>query len=255
MTKIIPFIVTHPYDDEYINTIIRKFNLIALEEHLTEEEKINLVISFVQSLPYSYDNVTTPYDEYARYPLETLIDKDSSILAASLLKSMNYDVILINPPEHMAVGVNMEIYGSYWEYEGKNYYYIETTCEGWKIGEIPDDYSESSAYLYALNPIPMCVHNWTAQWRGKNQMAVTITVTNLGSAMAENFKIYAAFDAGDDYVWNSEESESFDLNIGKSYTHTLTLDVPNNEHTRLIVHVIDTEGYAVDTTYSEWFDT
>ena len=86
-------------------------------------------------------------------------------------------------------------------------------------------------------------------------MDVTITATNLGSAMAENFQISAAFDAGDGYVWNREESVHFDLNIGKSITFTLTLDLPENENTRLIVNIIDTEGFAVDRSYSEWFDT
>ena len=251
--------VTHPYDDEFINTIIRKFNLIALEKNLTEEEKINLVISFVQSLPYTVDSVTNSFDEYPRYPLETLVDnggdcEDTSILTASLLKSMNYDVILINPPEHVAVGVNIDAYGSYWTYEGEKYYYLETTGEGWRIGDFPDDLGES-AYLYPLNPIPMCVSDWVAEWNGRNKLDVIVTVTNLGSAMAEDYYVEACFDAGEDYIWNPEDSQIFDLNIGNSITFTLTLDVPDNEYTRLIVYVVDSEGYAVDTSYSEWFDT
>ena len=84
---------------------------------------------------------------------------------------------------------------------------------------------------------------------------MTITTTNLGSAMAEGYKVYAAFDSEGDYVWNPEESQVFNLNIGKSYTATLTLDVPSNEHTRLIVEGINAEGYYVDISYSDWFDT
>jgi hypothetical protein len=252
--------VTHPFDDEYINTIIKKINFIAIEEHLTEEEKINLVISFVQSLPYTVDSVTTPYDEYPRYPLETLIDnggdcEDTSILAASLLNSLNYDIILIAPPEHMAVGVYIDTYGSYWTYEGQDYYYLETTGEGWEIGELPDDYAGSSAYLYPLNPTPLCTHNWTAEWNGLDEIDLTVTVTNHGSAMAENYKVYSAFDAGDDYVWYPVESKEFDLNIGNSFTVKQKLEVPTDEYTRLIVKIIDSEGYSIDTSYSEWFDT
>jgi len=252
--------VTHPYDDEFINTIIRKFNIIALEENLTEEEKINLVISFVQSLPYTVDNVTTNFDEYPRYPLETLVDnggdcEDSSILTASLLKSMNYEVILIDFPGHVAVGVNIDTYGSYWLYEDEEYFYIETTGQGWKIGDLPDEYLETTAYMYPLNPIPMCVQNWTAQWNGRNKMDVTVSVSNLGSAIAENIRVVSSFDAGEDYIWNREESDLFNLNIGKSVTITLTLDVPKNKNTRLIVYILNSEGFAVDKSYSEWFDT
>jgi len=251
--------VTHPYDDEFINTIIRKFNFIALEEHLTEEEKINLVISFVQSLPYTVDSVTTSFDEYPRYPLETLIEnggdcEDTSILTASLLKSMNYDLILISPPAHMAVGVNVDATGTYWDYDGERYYFLETTGEGWEIGEYPDDL-EDTAYLYELSPIPMCIHNWTAAWNGRDKMDVTITATNVGSAIAENIQLYASLDAGDDLIWNEEVSDFFSLGVGNSVTITLTLDIPINEFTRLIVGIADFEGYYIDQTFSEWFDT
>lgn len=252
--------VTHPYDDEYINTIIQKMNFIALDRGYSELEKINLIISFVQSMPYTSDNVTTPYDEYPRYPLETLVDnggdcEDSSILTASLLKSMNYDLILINPPGHMAVGVNVEAYGSYWTVNEEQYFYLETTAEGWEIGDIPEDYSDASAYIYELVPIPICTTDWTASWKGTSQLEVTVTVTNEGTALASDIMVYASFDAGDEYVWNEEESTSFSLSIGNSYTVTMILDMPKDEYTRLIVGVVDSEGYSVDESYSDWFDT
>lgn len=252
--------VTHPYDDEYINTIIQKMNFIALDRGYSEIEKINLIISFVQSLPYTSDNVTTPYDEYPRYPLETLVDnggdcEDTSILTASLLKSMNYELILINPPGHMAVGVNVDTYGSYWTVDEKQYYYLETTSVGWEIGDIPDDYNGVSAYLYELTPIPICTQNWTASWKGTSQIEISITVTNEGTAMASDIRVYASFDAGEEYVWNEEESPPFSLNIGNSYSVTLVLDVPRNENTRLIIGIVDVDGYSMDESYSNWFDT
>ncbi len=235
-------------------------NFIALDRGYSELEKINLIISFVQSLPYTSDNVTTPYDEYPRYPLETLVDnggdcEDSSILTASLLESMNYELILINPPGHMAVGVNVDAYGSYWTFEDEKYFYLETTAEGWEIGDIPDDYTDASAYLYELAPIPICTQNWTASWKGTSQLEVTVTVTNEGTAIASDIMVYASFDVGGDYIWNEEESSSFSLSMGNSYTVTLILNVPKNENTRLIVGVVDSEGYSVDESYSEWFDT
>jgi hypothetical protein len=251
--------VTHPYDDEYINAIIKKFNFIALEDGLTEHEKINLVISFVQSLPYTVDEITTPFDEYPRYPLETLVDnggdcEDTSILTASLLTALNYDVILIAPPEHMAVGVQIDTFGAYWTYNDENYFYIETTGEGWEIGEFPDDFEES-ALLYELKPIPICIHEWTARWEDVNTLEVTVTVSNVGTAVASGIVVYASFDAGEDYIWNEETSDSFDLNIGKQVTITLHLSVPSNENTRLIVGIADSEGYSIDESYSEWFET
>jgi len=251
--------VTHPYDDEYINSMIRKFNFIALERGYSEEEKINLVISFVQSLPYTSDSVTTPYDEYPRYPLETLVDnggdcEDTSILVASLLISMNYDVILIAPPGHMAIGVYIDTYGSYWEYDGKEYFFLETTSVGWEIGEIPQDYEGSSAYLYELKPIPICTQTWIAEWKG-SRLEVIVTVSNVGTALADDILVYASFDAGEGYVWNKKTSNTFDLNVGNSVEITILLDSPINKHTRLIVGISESEGYSIDESYSQWFDT
>lgn len=252
--------VTHPFDDEYINTIIKKFSFIALTEDLTEAEKIDLVISFVQSLPYTSDTVTTPHDEYPRYPLETLVDnggdcEDTSILTASLLEALYFDVILIAPPEHMAVGVNIDAYGTYYTLNEKKYFFLETTGEGWEIGEVPSDFIDESAYLYELKPIPICIHDWNAKWLGTRKIEVIITASNVGTAMAYDIFLYASFDAGEDYIWNEEISDSFDLNIGNNVTITLVLDVPRNEHTRLIVGVVDSEGYMIDESYSSWFDT
>lgn len=251
--------VTHPYDDVYIDTIIQKFNFIAIERSYTEIEKINLIISFVQSLPYTSDSVTTSFDEYPRYPLETLVDEggdceDTSILTAALLDALNYDIVLVAPPGHMAVGVNIDTYGTYYEYEGEAYFYLETTGEGWEIGERPENYKGVSVYVYPLNPIPVITHDWTGTQRG-SKLTLNIEIENVGTALAEGIRAYAAFDSEGDYVWGPEESNSFDLNFGAKVSIQLILDVPSNKYTRIMVGVLDSEGYLIDVSYSEWFDT
>jgi len=251
--------VTHPYDDEYINTIIKKINFIASEEGLTEAEKINLVISFIQSLPYTSDEVTTPFDEYPRYPLETLVEnggdcEDTSILAASLLKAMKFDVILIAPLNHMAVGVKVDAVGSYWVQDYEIYFYLETTSGGWEIGEYPEDL-EKEAHIFELKPISMCVLNWTAQWKARSQLEAKVTVSNVGTAIASDIFVYASFDAGEGNILNKETCDSFDLNFGESETISLMLQVPRKMRIRLIVGIADSEGYSIDESYSNWFDT
>jgi hypothetical protein len=251
--------VTHPYDDEYLSVIVEKFNYIAITESLTEAEKVNLVIAFVQSLPYTVDSVTTGFDEYPRYPLETLIDdggdcEDTSILTAALLHTMSYDVILVSPPGHMAVGVNMPgTYGSYYVSNSKNYFYLETTGEGWTIGQLPPDYKGTSAYLYQLKAIPILTHSWTAKWSGKN-LILTITVKNLGSATATGYHIEAGLDANNGMWRNVMTSDTFNIAVGKELTITLTLTPTTGYHTRLIIDIINPEGYVTDKSYSDWFD-
>jgi hypothetical protein len=63
---------------------------------------------------------------------------------------MGYDVALIALPRHMAVGVNISAYGSYYEYGSKKYFYLETTGDGWKIGEIPVEYQNLTARIYPV---------------------------------------------------------------------------------------------------------
>jgi hypothetical protein len=249
--------VTHPFDDEFINSIIEKMNVIAIEENLSEIEKVNLVISFVQSLPYTLDDVSTPYDEYPRFPIETLIYgggdcEDTSILTASLLEAMNYDVVLLSPPQHMAVGINIDASGTYWTSNDNRYYYLETTGEGWEIGECPDEYT--TAFVYDLTPIPVLTHSWEASWNNR-KLDISIEVSNDGTTIAEDYYVWVAYDAGEGYVWYQTESSPFNLQFGKTITIDLTLDVPNDEYTRLMIRIIDSDGYRVDESFSEWFST
>lgn len=147
-----------PKDDVYIDNLIQQINSTVLKSGFTEVQKLNFVISFVQNLPYTVDAETTPYDEYPRYPIQTLFDRggdceDTSILAVALLDRMGYDTALLHleNAQHMAVGVSIAVgYGSYYNYDGKRYYYLETTGEGWQIGEIPPSVINTTAYVYPL---------------------------------------------------------------------------------------------------------
>ena len=125
----------------------------ARESGLNEWETVNFIVNFTQSLEYIRE---TSLPEYPKYPIETLIDKggdceDTAILLAGMLDRLGYDAILVSPPRHMAVGLVCEgIRGTHYEHQDKKYYYIETTGENWKIGQLPDDY-KGTATLYTLN--------------------------------------------------------------------------------------------------------
>jgi chaperonin cofactor prefoldin len=252
--------VSHPFDDEYLSTLIEKMNFIAISRDYSEQEKVNLVISFVQSLPYTSDSVTTSFDEYPRYPIETLIDnggdcEDTSILVSALLHEMNYDVILLSYPGHMACAVYTQgVSGTYYDLDNRKYYYIETTGEGWEIGDIPEDYSGVSANYYRLTATPIITHTWEASWTN-NKLEIDVIVSNEGTAKAEGLSVWVAFDAGEGYVWNQIESDPFDLQFGREVTIDLLLDLPQNEHTRLMIRIYDSDRYYITDSFSEWFDT
>lgn len=257
--------VTHPLDDEYINQLISKLRSTARDAKFNEYQTVEFAAAFIQSLPYTSDSVTTGYDEYPRYPIETLVDnggdcEDTSILLASILKGMGYDAVLIEPPKHMAVGVaSMDsVFGTYWNYNGRKYYYVETTGKNWKIGELPDEYKNESAHIYELIPVPILTHDWkTATVNvqgGVATLPITIAVDNIGTASASGVFVYAGFDAGGNQMWNPETSQTFTLAPGQSTIVNLNLRIPRDTYTRLEVQ-ISYGGYAVDESYSKWIQT
>ena len=150
-----------PGDDYYIDQLVDRLNEVAVKERFSRLEKAAFVVAFVQSLTNNPDSVTTSSDEYPRYPIETLFDRggdceDTSILAVALLGEMGYDVALLIYTGHAAAGVVVDTYGTYYDYEGVGYFYVETTGEGWEIGEMPyeytSEYTGEGADVYPLNP-------------------------------------------------------------------------------------------------------
>jgi len=146
--------------DAYIQTLAKELNDTANEQKFSSFDKISFVLAFVQSLPYTSDQVTTGYDEYPRFPIETLVDdggdcEDTSILFATLTLILGYGTVYINPPNHYAVGIlGNDLRGTYWTYpEGSNktYYYCETTGNGFMIGQLPDEFSGQSAFIYPID--------------------------------------------------------------------------------------------------------
>lgn len=253
--------ITHPYDDEYIDTLSNKIEQAAESKGYDEFQRVEFATAFVQNLEYTNDSETSSYDEYPRYPIETLFNKggdceDTSILLASILRSMGYSVVLIELSNHCAVGVlgGDTLQGTYWEYDGGKYYYIETTNSGWGIGELPDVYRNASAYVFPMVPTPVITHEWSAV-NHEYYAELTVTVTNLGSATAYDVYVYTGFDAGDDQIWGAEKSSTIDLEPGMESATTLIIQQPSpGNHTRLIVQVVMGE-YCVSESYSQWFDS
>jgi len=254
--------VTHPRDDTYITNLANKLSEAAQKKGLGQVETAQFVANFVQSLPYTFDNVSTAFDEYPRYPVETLVDnggdcEDTAILAAALLRAMGYDVVLLGLPKHMALAIRFDsgVSGTYYTYEGSKYYYLETTGEGWAVGQIPPEYKDASASIYPMIPVAIVHTDWKFSWRGTTG-TITINVKNIGTAALSQFYVTAAFDAGNNMVWNKVKSDTVDLAPDGSATFTLNYNVPTGKHTRMIVQVIDSnKNISLDTTYSDWFNT
>ncbi|WP_198662170.1 hypothetical protein [Halorussus litoreus] len=121
--------------------------------------QVEFIIDFVQNLPYVPDDVSKEFDDYTKFITETITEaggdcEDTAIMLAAVLQAepFGYDMVLIQPPGHMAAGIrgNDDLPGVYWEYDDRRYYYIETTGSGWGIGDIPDTYADAEAYVHQV---------------------------------------------------------------------------------------------------------
>jgi len=142
------------YDDFYIKQIADMLSEKSDEEGYSKSE---FAVAFIQSLGYVSDDVIG-YDDYPKFPLETLAEQngdceDTSYLISAIVMAMNIDNVLVELPNHMAVAIAFSgsPEGYYYKLSnGWNYYYIETTAENWLVGEIPDEYKNTKAKLVKI---------------------------------------------------------------------------------------------------------
>jgi hypothetical protein len=133
---------------EMYTDLLKSLRAIRQEHQYSDDEYLELLTVFVQSLPYDTFSGTHP-DTPARFPVETLVDgtgdcDDKSLLLAGLLAREGYDtaLLLFIPEHHMAVGVKDD--GA--QYGNTGYMYVEATGVS-LVGEVPQDLSLSAKYL------------------------------------------------------------------------------------------------------------
>jgi hypothetical protein len=120
---------------------------VADEEMLSDIEFAGLVLSFTQEqcIPYGYDKDTTGYQEYLRFPIETIYDLTGdcdckAILACALFKTLGFHVAFALMPGHAALLISLpedEMPFANFVWKGKRWYYCETTGDNWFPGQLP----------------------------------------------------------------------------------------------------------------------
>jgi len=130
---------------------------------------VDFVLAFTRdAIPYRSDLEEHGVAQRTSFPLETLDRRvgdceDHAILAAALLHSAGFDVILVvlrlrGGPDHVGIGVpavaDLPVpAGRRVSFEGRQYWYGEATPAGtWRLGEIP---REMERDLEEAIPVPV----------------------------------------------------------------------------------------------------
>jgi hypothetical protein len=250
--------ILHPYDDEYLAVLVREFNKIAVLNNMSYNEELELIISFVQNLHYLIDD-TKDFDEYPKFPVETLVDiggdcEDTSILLAHMLKAMEIKTAFLIFPGHMAIGVDLNASGVRWELENKTYYYLETTTAGWEIGEMPTEHEGKEATIFEIIDIPFLTHNWEAT-RRNNKVDVTVTYINEAPVSDPRYRSWVGIELENGVLYAEKIGDPLDLMFGESNTQKFVIEGPRHDTMRIIVGVLSPDSEVITQKYSKYFTT
>ncbi len=170
-------------DRVYLNSVYSMLDSIRDTNELNRMEFANVITGLVQSIDYvlileeSCNDPTVllnaeirdmlrkgvdcegnaPYG--IKTPLEFLSSMNGdcdtrTLLLYTLFKHFNYDVAIINSDfyGHSMLGLNLNgIKGVYKKYEGKSYYFWETTSRGFGLGELPREMGQLSFWKIEIN--------------------------------------------------------------------------------------------------------
>ncbi len=169
-----------------LHLVIQDLISLADSRNLNDDQRRDMVIAFVQSLPNNRWGSVVDYDEYTKYPLQTLYDgggdsQDTAILLTALLRLLGVEASLLETPRHYAVVLPLteadknanKVYlyqkdadtilkGNYLDENNnirdyyhnnpgvlsKSYIYIESNIPGNPMGSIPVQFR--NAYIQSL---------------------------------------------------------------------------------------------------------
>jgi hypothetical protein len=121
--------IDDPAQNPFYTDLLNAFRSIKRDRDLSDDEYLELISAFVQSLPYDEAGARDANREN-RFPIETFVEgtgvcADKSLLLAGLLSREGYDVSLLvfRQEKHMAVGVRSPAL----DYRESGYAFIEAT--------------------------------------------------------------------------------------------------------------------------------
>lgn len=126
--------IEDPAMEVFFDDLARPFRYIKAADGLTDEEYLELLVTFVQQIPYDPNAPVDP-----RYPVEVIGDQkgdcdEKSLLLLGMLAHEGYDTALLLFPDerHAAAGIGISVNGNpsfrvFRSPDSGKYFYIEST--------------------------------------------------------------------------------------------------------------------------------
>jgi hypothetical protein len=126
--------ITDSHQEVFYNNLLGGFRQIRADSNLDEERYLELIVAFVQSIPYSTEQGAP------KFPVETFVDysgdcDDKALLLAALLSREGYNASLLyfGREKHMGVGIADPEN----PFRSSGYAYTEATVPS-TIGNVPE---------------------------------------------------------------------------------------------------------------------
>jgi hypothetical protein len=253
------FLARVKYVAAYINKLVSEHNLTPLD-------KIQFTLDFVQEPNIQFVRnreckVINYYDDYIRYPDETLYDKEGdsnskSLLAAMLFHSMGYNVMYLasRKYQHAAIGIEVNPvdlaegwYGNSNDFvireNGVSYIYCETTGDKFYIGNTIegmtlDDFDEKVILPYGIEggndyeeDIPVGrIYNWDLDSSNGNILHGNLTIDFCESEIEQLREI-------NPFRTYGRDGNDYEMNIRRMFNYLLE-DSKRTEHVRTVADYI-----------------
>jgi len=227
-------LIDDPNQEEFYDNILNQLRNYRNLHHLNDDEYLEFITRFVQSIPNN-DQVET-----TRFPIETIFERngvceDKSFLLAGLLEREGYDVGLFTfsnlnttLPGHMVVGVK----STGLRFNGTQYTLIETSMtstlfnhqyhyiglvdlEGFnphpiftKIGNGTKQYTESDDVSFINDSMRTCLYHYHIDPNGGISIRIGIDQCPDNIAKALQYIELGLLDRESAYIWLSQHNNS-----------------------------------------------
>lgn len=177
--------IDDPHQEALYTGLLSAFFGIRDENGLDSDRYLEMITSFVQSIPYEDHPGGAP----PKFPVETVAERtgdcdDKSLLLAALLSRAGYDVALLNFIENSHMGVGVAADGG--TYGSTGYAFIETTDYNF-VGVVPDNLA--NGVRLTGDPQVIRVGNGTVGYMARAETAYIMERSGAARAVIDTFAL------------------------------------------------------------------